>query len=418
MNGKSSSTIVGSYIYVNNNTNIYRGSIQNDGTISDCTNLSYIQVSYSVVSGVPCPQFLSSSGNTLYLTSKFYYYSNLDSNYSLNDFRGNPYIPDSFLSVNGRSVFSTKNKVFIIGNYISNNSVFCSNVDSVGKLGGLIPINIGGLPSTAISSPSIVIYSNNVYLTDGSTGNIYVSNIDSNGNIGNFNFVTTIPNNIKYSKIICLSNNLYSIGGIDNTGHVTNVIQYTTIDSLGNLGSWNSGPNLSTALIPGEIVVTGKYLYVLGGISNNNIPVSTVQYSVINYDNTLGSFNTGVSLPINMDYFGVYVTNNNVYALYNGKYYISSINSDGTIGTWVGGRINTDIINGKFIATSAYVYLIGKVTRNSVSYSNMYYTNYYGDLNDYSVYYDTSYSTLNTETFRLPLSVSINSDTIGYIIRY
>jgi hypothetical protein len=144
----------------------------------------------------------------------------------------------------------------------------------------------------------------------------------------------------------------YVFGGGDNS-HVPQAEgYYTEIEQNGHVGSWNSTNNLpsprafhaSTAATPFNSRVSGYgYVYVMGGISENNgQPRNTVYKAKINQDGSLGNWTTDTPLPEPLHSLGALVFRGSVYIAGGATIDNASVNSVyralidtlGNVGQW------------------------------------------------------------------------------------
>lgn len=86
--------------------------------------------------------------------------------------------------------------------------------------------------------------------------------------------------------------NLYVIGGRDNGGTILSSLAYTSINSDGTLGTWaNTSNSLGTAVENASAVVYGNKLYVIGGENSSGTEQAIVQTTTLNFGgNTAGAF--------------------------------------------------------------------------------------------------------------------------------
>lgn len=426
VNYTTSCTILNGYIYVNNYLSVYRGTLNTDGSVSNWTSVVPSPISYSISSRTvysggspyttytPTKQYMYSVNNNIILTSQNYYYTTVNTDLTVPAFRGFPYVPNLNYDPSQSVCFVTKNKIYMVCNYINTNTVLCSDIDSSGNAGGFYDSGVIGLGTNSITQSKAVIYNNTVYILGGNTLNVYSASINSDGSIGNFSIVGTAPNSITYGVPIIIGNLLYYVGGRNSSNNYVNSVYYCVINTNGTLSPWVNINNLPSPVSPGALVFTGKYLYILGGSST-----STVYSATVNSDNTIGIWNLYSNIPISIYNCGVLVTTSNVYMFYNGNYYIAPINLDGTLGTW-SGSVNLGFnVTTQPVCTSSKIYLFSRLSQTNVYtyyYPKTYYINYIGGLNDYSYYYDPNYQQSQQQnTFRLPIAYSSMG---GYIIRY
>jgi trimeric autotransporter adhesin len=100
---------------------------------------------------------------------------------------------------------------------------------------------------------------------------------------------------------------VYFIGGTTangSSGAPVTTVNYGKINADGSTGSWNTTTVLPVALYGHSSVVANGYLYVMGGCSDSSTtaactsPVSTVYYSKLNGDGTVGTWQTATNAPL------------------------------------------------------------------------------------------------------------------------
>ena len=224
--------------------------------------------------------------------------------------------------------------------------------------------NGGSLPVSIYYAETLVT-KNKIYILGGATGNItcsssvYVANINSDGTISGWSTTTALPSPISYAQAVVTKNRVYLLGGFNDPSFLSSV--YTaTIDSNGNLGSWNSGTPLPDSLGHAQAIVSNSNLYLIGGYKTASGPSSTVYKAQINADGTLGSWGTTTSLPVNVGYPIAFMTNNKLYVINETVIYMSTVNSDGTLTSWSNvGTIPGVCEGARAIVTRNTVYIIG-----------------------------------------------------------
>ncbi len=146
---------------------------------------------------------------------------------------------------------------------------------------------------------------------------------------------------------------VYAIGGADNTNTPQTSVYYATVGGSGTLSGWTATTALPAAVAfhravvatPSNSLVTGLgYVYVLGGATNAaGQPTSTVYRGTLAADGTISSPWTQVgSLPAPLHSFGAAIFLGNVY-VWGGAttgnapvttVYRSTIDATGGLGTW------------------------------------------------------------------------------------
>lgn len=224
-----------------------------------------------------------------------------------------------------------------------------------------------------------IITKNRVYVCGGfvgvntATANVYTATINSDGTLGTWTASTALPGPVGNSASAITNNRVYIIGGYNGTSH-TSTVYTAAINADGTLGTWTTGPSLPGVMSVGNAVVTRNKIYLLGG--SNGSFVSTVYTATVNVDGTIGAWTTGVSLPIALGYTSSVITKNRVYLFggYNGASWLSTIytatiNSDGTLGTWVvHGTLNAITGVSQAICTNSKVYILtGRNSAGTIS---------------------------------------------------
>ena len=200
--------------------------------------------------------------------------------------------------------------------------------------------------STGTSLPGPLTYSqvaivgDNIYLLGGFNdsayvGTVYTASIAS-GSIGTWSTGTSLPGALGQSQVAIVGDNIYLLGGYDGSSHVSTV--YTASIASGSIGTWSTGTSLPGALGESQVAIVGDNIYLLGG--NDGTPVvNTVYYADIS-SGSIGSWNTGTSLPGALYYSQVAIVGDNIYLLGGANsstaistVYTASIAS-GSIGTW------------------------------------------------------------------------------------
>lgn len=133
-----------------------------------------------------------------------------------------------------------------------------------------------------------------------------------------------------------------------------------TINSDGTLGSWVSSPNqpLQAHGAGSALVQYSGYVYLLGGTT----ALTTVEYSKIQANGSLGTWQTGSAFNSGRQGFGAVAYNNVLYAAGNStttEY--AQIKADGSLGTW---QVDNDtfaatVTQNGLVAHGGYLYAIG-----------------------------------------------------------
>jgi len=157
--------------------------------------------------------------------------------------------------------------------------------------------------------------------------------------------------------------------------------QYSFNTANSTIGTWVTDTSvLLSGVIFSQAIVTNNRVYLLGGLKGS-ITINTVYTTTINADGTLGTWVTSTPLPVALYAAQIIVTNNRVYLLggrnsvtYLSTVYTAPINPDGTLGAWVNSTpLPGAVVYSQAIVTNNRVYLIGGYV-NGIPLSTVYTT--------------------------------------------
>ncbi len=191
--------------------------------------------------------------------------------------------------------------------------------------------------------------------------------INTNGTIGTWTATTSFTTPRVYHASAVSNGYLYILGGDSGSGYLSDV-QYAPINSNGTVGTWNATTSFSTGRISHGAVVSGGYIYVIGGCSAGTCSslLSDVQYAPINSNGTVGTWNATTSLPNGRYNLAAVTSKGYIYVLggFDGstlndtKY--AAINANGTIGSW---NTTTSFGTARIAHSAAvykdYIYVVG-----------------------------------------------------------
>jgi len=197
----------------------------------------------------------------------------------------------------------------------------------------------------------------------------------------------SLPGTFASACSIVTKNRVYLVGGkTTSTGTGTTIVYTAPINPDGTIGIWTIDPNvLPSGVTKACVVTTYNRVYLLGGINSTGSALSTVYTAPINPDGTIGTWTlSSNALPDAIYYATVLMVNNTVYLIggENSSYttgkttiYVSTVSSDGTLGTW--SQYNLSLPLGSQASCLARVhnkvYLFGRYQTNSnSSYTQVY----------------------------------------------
>jgi len=176
-----------------------------------------------------------------------------------------------------------------------------------------------------------------------------------------------LPITLERGQAVVTSSRVYMLGGSNGTNTIADIYSWP-INSDGTLGTcveeFNSLPG---RLKFSQVVVTSSSIYLLGGF-NGFDAVADIYSCSINTDGTLGTWVIeSDTLPIGIYGSQAVVTSSRVYLLggYNTNYtsaiYSCPINADGTLGAWIteSNTLPGVLDSSQAIVTSSRVYLLG-----------------------------------------------------------
>ena len=264
----------------------------------------------------------------------------------------------------------------------------------------------GTLPNM-LALTSAIVTSSRVFLLAGYIGNavtntILGATINADGTLSAFTAVGTLPVNLHRSSAIVTSSRVFLLGG-NNGSAAINTIFSAVIQTDGTLGAFTSVGTLPSNLSHSSVAVTQNRVFLLGGW-NGSATINTIHSAVIQADGTLGAFTAVGTLPTVLAHSSVLVTTSRVF-LFGGYTHASNtanifsalINTDGTLGAFtVTGSLPSVQNNTPVIATSSRVFLLGG-WNGSAATNTIFSAPLIGGsgLNDYSRFYNGSINTFN-----------------------
>ena len=144
---------------------------------------------------------------------------------------------------------------------------------------------------------------------------------------------------------------VYAIGGADGSNAPQVAVHYTAVGGGGTLGSWTSATALPAArafaasviAAPSNSAVSTPFLYVLGGATDaTGQPSSVVYQTSLEPDGTVGTWTQGRALPVSLRSFGAAIVFGTLYIVGGATdadvpvatVYRSAIDTSGALGPW------------------------------------------------------------------------------------
>ena len=166
-------------------------------------------------------------------------------------------------------------------------------------------------------------------------------------------------------------------GGRNGDGNALDQVVFGKINTDGTIGTWESTTPLSVGLsfhasvaaTPFNSKVEGSgFVYVLGGTGDDGEPVTTVSKAALNSDGTLQSWSATTSLPQPLHSAGAVIFRSTIYVAGGATtgntpvsaVYKAGINEDGTLGDWeVLPSLPEAVAYHGFVSFGGYLYSVG-----------------------------------------------------------
>ena len=258
------------------------------------------------------------------------------------------------------------------------------------------------------------VYNGYVYLV-GDEGSLIPSyaKLNADGTTGAWtNSGNSLPER-RASASGTVANGYYYLVGGQNATVKVNTVLYSKLNADGTMGAWQSAANtLPQALSGGATVAANGYLYHIGG--TNGVGVNNVYYARLNADGSVGTWtNSANTLPALRASGSAVVSGGYVYYVGgsgSNTVYYAALNSDGSTGAW---QTNANTLpavrNGQqaLVAFAGTLYLSGGLDASTGTT-----TTYYATLNG-----NGSTNAWATSAFSLPATRAQNSNVVanGYL---
>lgn len=330
----------------------------------------------------------------------------------------------------------TKNKIYILGgsNGTNSNVIQSATIGEDGAIGAWT--NSGLTLPSGMKNFQVAVTKNFLYLLSGvgagnSTNFIYRSPIDATGTLGNWQTDGSLPLGVSGHQVFLTASRMYVIGGsVDGGANAISTVHYTDIAADGSLGSWTAGPILPISLQHARLAVTKGRVYLIGG-HTGTVVIPNLIYGNIDDHGVITGWTTSTVLPTSAAMGHTVVTDKYVYYMggtvnndlsgATGNIYRAPIAVDGGIGSWELMSGTCAIKGGHVVSLRNRISVIGGLNAAG-TYLNTtvnYLTNNAGAPNDYSSYYTTAvFSPDTTVNFQLPDLSFAFIDAGKYFVKY
>lgn len=324
-------------------------------------------------------------------------------------------------AVHGVNAFVTKNRVYAVGGNTGSaliNSVYTAPINADGTIGAWVATTAYPISTSYVGFATIKNY---IYGIGGSTGSgdvavtsIYRAPINPDGTIGAWSLYGNLPVAMFDARVAITKDRLYIVEAYLGGGNRNNVMHTVPINNDGTLGVWATAGSLPAAISASAMIITKSRVYLIGGhvtTGGTYTVVNSTYYAPIASDGTIGSWISDTAFPIVASQASTLVTNGRAYLASNNSgsgnvsnaVYSAIVNADGSLGAWTAtGVVSTPQVAGFFFATSGMFYCGCGVTTSGTLISTVSSVPITGGLNDYSTYYDGTYTVTDPANFRLP----------------
>ena len=138
--------------------------------------------------------------------------------------------------------------------------------------------------------------------------------INMDGTISSWESTASLPGPLSFHTAVAAtpfnskvdgSGYVFVLGGINNNGEAVSTVSVATLNNDGTIQGWSSGRALPQAVHSPGAVIFRSTIYVAGGAGNDNTPVAAVYKAEINEDGELGQWESMPELPDAVAYHGL-----------------------------------------------------------------------------------------------------------------
>lgn len=147
------------------------------------------------------------------------------------------------------------------------------------------------------------------------TDQMIYGKINDDGTITSWTNMTPLPSALSFHTTVAAtpynskangSGYIYVVGGINSEGTVTTTVSVGTLNNDGTIQTtWTGTKSLPKPLFSAGAVIFRGSLYIAGGSTTGNVPVKSVYRAVINPDGQLGDWETMPDLPGERSHHGL-----------------------------------------------------------------------------------------------------------------
>ena len=281
---------------------------------------------------------------------------------------------------NGRDalrVVAYSGYLYIVGGCSSSDTVCYTAVQYA-------PLNANGTVGTWQTTSSFtngrsgartIVYNGYIYLMGGHNGSTYYNDvqyaqINADGSLGTWQTTSSFTNARYQPGAVVYNGYIYLMGGRNGSSTYYNDVQYAPIYANGSVGTWRTTSSFTNIRYGLGAVSYNGYTYILGGYNGSSTYYNDVQYAKIDPAGQPGSFSTSSAFTTTrrgaqtIAYQGsLFVIGGDAGSTPVATVRVASLNSDGTLGSWVNAGSFTTART--FMAAAlydGYLYVLGGCT--------------------------------------------------------
>ncbi len=177
--------------------------------------------------------------------------------------------------------------------------------------------------------------------TPGDRGDIARAQIQLDGSLSAWQSAGAMSHSNAAMDLVQWGDYVYLVGG-NLSGSRYDTIERYPINPDGSIGSYQMLNPMNVTRVSHGAVVYGDYMYAIGGYGNSIGWFDSTEYTNINPDGTVGTWNMSTTLPVKLNNFGIVAHNGYVYVIggdsaigARDSVYRSKIDAiDGSLGAW------------------------------------------------------------------------------------
>lgn len=179
-------------------------------------------------------------------------------------------------NIHQAGVFVVRNRIYVLGGFSDQDgiqtAVYTAPINSVGSIGAFS--SAGNLPEP-IDRVEVTVIKDYVYILGGSVGyfdgsdRVYRASINpTDGTIGTWTQVGTLPFNLSFYQHVVTKNRIYLFGGgnVSLGTNGTNKVYSCPINADGTLGTWTTDADFPVGIVNHASFTTSSRLYCVGGV--------------------------------------------------------------------------------------------------------------------------------------------------------